>query len=237
MQITTQGIVLHKTRFSESSIIAQIFTKDTGVQSFIIKNAFSKKNKNILALLENLSMVEVTFDDKKNNIHYLNDINLYYHYTLIPFDIVRKTIFIFYNELIYKLLREYRTDEIIYCFIEEALRELDSEAASLSDIHLRFMVKLSKVMGFYPNDNYMERRRYFSIEESSFTDHYYESPMYLSANAASYLWDIMKEKPYSLPPKSVRQELLDGLIRFFEMHNEQIYKIESVQILSQILND
>ncbi len=236
MQITTKGIVLHKTRYSESSVIVKIFTKDAGVQSFMLKTAFSKKKKNILALIENLSMVEVTFDDKKNDIHYLNDINLYYHYRMIPFDMIRKSIFSFYNELIYKLLREYRADESLYLFIENSLVKLDSDEVQLADIHIRFMVQLSLVLGFFPENNYSEIRRYFSIEESSFTSSYYENFFYLSADASLYLWNIMNANESILPPKQVRQELLAGLIRYFEKHNEQIYKIESVEILAQILN-
>lgn len=237
MQITTKGIVLHKIRYSESSIIVKILTKDAGVQSFIIKNAFSKKKKNMLALVENLSMIEITFDDKKQYLQYLKDVNLYRQYRIIPFDIVRKTLFSFYNELIYKLLREYQADEYLYGFIEKSLCELDKEEVVLADVHLHFMVHLSQVLGFLPSPNYSMQNRYFSIEESAFGSSFYENPLYLSAEASNYLWNIMQATPQSLPPKKIRQELLNGLIRYFEKHNEQIGKIESVEILTQILSE
>ena len=59
MQIKTRGIVLHKTKYSENSVIVNIFTREAGVQSFIVKGAYSKQRRGTIALLENLSMVEV----------------------------------------------------------------------------------------------------------------------------------------------------------------------------------
>ena len=39
------------------------------------------------------------------------------------------------------------------------------------------------------------------------------------------------------PHKVVRNELLYGMLRYFEEHNSQIGKIESVEILSQLLSE
>ena len=145
MHIRTRAIVLNKTKDSDSSLIARIFTREAGVQSFILKGAFSKKNKGKLALLENLSLVELTFDDHHEGIKYLNDITLYHPYSLIPFDMVRRTLFIFYNEILYKTLTDYSTDAELFDFVENALLELDMENARLADIHLRFLVDFSRI--------------------------------------------------------------------------------------------
>lgn len=235
MKINSRGIVLNKTKYSETSVIVRIFTRESGVQSFILKGAFSKKNKGKLALLENLSMVEITFDDQRDGIKYLNDITLNHPYSLIPFDMVRRTLFIFYNEIIYKTLTDYSTDAELFDFVENALRKLDEEGTRLADIHLHFLVDFSKVLGFFPKDNFSEQNCHFFIEESHFVHDYFDYPDYLSREASAYLADLMHEKDAELPPKNVRDELLYGLIRYFERHNEQIHRIESVQILSALL--
>ncbi|MDR1345668.1 MAG: recombination protein O N-terminal domain-containing protein, partial [Bacteroidales bacterium] len=46
MLVCTEGIILHKTKYSDHSLIVQIYTEKFGTQSFIIKNALSKANKN-----------------------------------------------------------------------------------------------------------------------------------------------------------------------------------------------
>ena len=236
MHIRSRAIVLNKTKYSESSVIVKMFTREAGVQSFILKGAFSKKNKGKLALLENLTMVEVAFDDHRDGIKYLTDIALHKPYSLIPFDMVRRTLFIFYNEILYKTLTDFSTDAELYDFVENALLELDDKTAKLADIHLRFLVRFSKILGFFPKDNFSDYNCHFFIEESAFIHDYCDYPDYLSREASAYLSNLMhEENTVSLPPKEVRNELLYGLIRYFEKHNEQIHRIESVPILAALL--
>lgn len=235
MNIHTKGIVLHKTKYSDTSVIARIYTRVAGVQSFMVKGALSKKGRCVNALLENLSMVEIDFEDRNRDIQYLREITLYHPYSMIPFDMVRRSLLIFYNELIYKLLREYQTDEKIYDFIEKSILELDDEQTLLTDVHLHFMLRLSREMGFFPRDNFSEQNPFFSIEESCFVHDFFMSPHFLNADASHYLHQLMGGgRTEEMPPKQVRNDVLYGLLRYFESHNEQIRHIESVAILSQL---
>lgn len=236
MQVSTRGIVLHKTKYSESSVIVNIFTREAGVQSFMVKGAFSKRNRTTLAVLENLSLVELKYEDKGQDLKFIQDISLYYSYSLVPFDMVRRSLFIFYNELIYKLLREYQADTSFYDFIEKSILELDAPDTVLTDVHLKFMVRLAKEMGLSPEANYSAERQVFSIDESCFVHEYFDYPNFLSRDASLYLWQLMQgAPPADFPPKVVRNELLFGLIRYFEQHNTQIGRLDSVEILSQLL--
>lgn len=217
-------------------MIAQIFTREAGVQSFIVKGAFSKKNKGVLALLESLSIIEIKYEDRNQSIKFLQDIGLGYAYSLIPFDMVRRTILIFYNEFIYKLLREYRADAALFDFIKKSLLELDHPDAVTTDIHLHFLVDLAQKMGFAPTDNFSPYNCHFFIEESTFIHDYLDNPLFLSQEASAYLNRLMHgENVVPIPPKRVRNELLEGLILYFEKHNEQIRKIDSVAILAQLM--
>lgn len=236
MDITTTGIVLHKVKYSESSIIVKILTRDAGVQSFIVKGAFSKQKRGVVALLENLSMVQVTFDDNRQGIKFWKEISLRHPYQNIPYDMVRRTIFIFYNELIYKLLKDFQADPETYILIEEALLELDSDEEIAADIHLRFMLRLAKQLGFSPACNYSERNRYFSVEEAAFIDYYIDYPNILSEASSTYLAQLLEaDRRTPIGSKEVRKELLYGLIAYFQIHNEQIQQIASTQILSELL--
>lgn len=235
MNISTRGIILHKTKYAETSVIVQIFTRFAGVQSFIVKGAYSKKGRSVNALFEGLSIVDINFDDKNKNIQFLKEISLAIPYQRIPFDMVRRSLLIFYNELLYKLLREFQTDSRLYDFVEKSVLELDAEETILTDVHLRFMVGLTREMGFLPQDNFSERTCFFSIEDSCFVREYFEYPNFLSRDASFYLHLLLSDGAATpLPSKSIRNELLQGLLRYFEQHNEQLGKVDSVFILSQI---
>jgi len=241
MYISTKAILLHKTKYGDNSLIIKLFTEKAGTQSFIIKNAFSKKSKFPYTLFSPLALLEITYNQcKSGEIQFLKDIRVTHHFTQIPFDIVRNTILLFYNEILYKLLFQYGEDNVLYQFIEDSILELDRQDVMLSDIHIKFLVFLSYFTGFAPQPNYTNSDCYFSIQNARFLDTYFHGGDSLSQEASFYLFQILShlETPQSVPPaiKNIRTELLKGLIKYFELHNEGVKKIESLEILAQILH-
>ena len=236
MFVTTKGILLSKTKYSENSFIVKIFTEKFGIQSFMIKNGYSKKSHLSNALFSTLAILELTFNDK--NLHKLNFIkeaDIFYHYKKIPFDIVRSTVFLFYNELFYKLL-SYPNEEIqLYQLIEDALMELDKAGEIRADIHILFLVKLLYHLGIIPQNNYSDTRCYFSIPNALFESQFCDKATYLSKDTSAYFSNILEGKTESIPEKHIRKEILTGLINYLITHNEHIHRIESIDMMGEIL--
>ena len=57
MIASTKAIALHYYKYSETSIIAKIFTKTFGVQSYLIKGVRNKKSKTPLNLFSPLTIL------------------------------------------------------------------------------------------------------------------------------------------------------------------------------------
>ena len=241
MYISTRAILLHKTKYGDNSLIIKLFTEKSGTQSFIIKNAFSKKSKLSYTLFSPLALLEITYNQRKSGeIQFLKEIQITHHFTLIPFDIVRNTILLFYNEILYKLLFQYGEDSNLYQFLEKSILEIDMQEITLSDIHIKFLVSLSGLVGFAPRLNYTDNDCYFSIQDACFSNIYFHNGSFLSREASLYLFQILShlETLQSVPiaAKNIRTELLNGLVKYFEIHNEGIKKVESLEILAQILH-
>lgn len=240
MIVCTKGIVLHRTKYSDNSLIVKVFTEKFGTQSFMIKSAFSKKSKVNYTQFAPLSLVELNFNSRKTGqLQYIKEITFYYHFITIPFDIVKNSILIFYSELIYKALYSYGEDKRLYRYIEESIIALDKHPRVPADIHLRFLVELCEFLGFAPHANFTEKECHFCIQDASFTSWYSDNGDFLSVEASRYLNYILQssEKETStLPSKQIRNELLHALVKYLEIHNEGIKKIESIEILAQILN-
>ncbi len=240
MFIKTKGIVLHKTKYSDSDLIVKIYTEKAGTQSFILKHAFSKKTKVNQSLFGQLSLLELNFDlRKQSQLHYIRDVVVSHHYSLIPFDVVRGTVLFFYNELLYKLLFNAPEDENLFAFLENCLLELDDPNCRLADVHIRFMIRLAKILGLMPENNYSQKCPYFSVEDACFSDHYVEN-LTLEQPASDYLSQLLNHieegELVPLPDKSVRMNLLRGLVQYFETHNESVSNIQSLNILNEVLS-
>lgn len=229
---------MHKTKYADSGIVVKFFTEKYGTQTFIVKNAFSNKNRHLLPLLAPLSMVELQFDDRKlNQLMYLKELNCYRQYQNIPYDIIKSSLLMFYSELLYRLLYEYGEDSQLYSFIERRMMDLDEVEKVRPDTHIDFMLQMSRILGFAPVSNFDNSHQIFSIPQSSFVHNWVDEEQNLSPAASKALFAMMNDPLPQPAPKTIRNELLQGMLRYYKHHNEHIGKIESVSILADILKE
>ena len=78
--LSTPALVLHTTSYSESSVIAKIFTRQLGVRSYIIKGvrkSGSKTKQNLLQPLSHLDLV--VYNNPKTQINYIKEMGQHAH--------------------------------------------------------------------------------------------------------------------------------------------------------------
>lgn len=235
MLITTPGIVLHSTKYAETSLIVKIYTEAHGVQSFIVKGAFGKKSRVRASFFSPLSIVNITYDDHyENSLKYIKDISRKSEMPL--FDPARSAILIFYNELLYKLLFDAGPDQILFHFLIAEIEKVNDDNVVLADLPIRFLIQLSIILGFFPENNYSEKECYFSLDACRFQSFYIDDKSYIPQEESHYLSMLMNGEDCNVG-RHTRNNLLYALIEYYKMHNEQIRDIESAEILSTILHD
>jgi len=62
----TKGIVLNYIKYSDTSIIAKIYTEAFGLQSYIVNSVRSSKAKNKIALFQPLTLLEMVVYHKNH---------------------------------------------------------------------------------------------------------------------------------------------------------------------------
>jgi len=237
MIISTQGIVLQSIKYSEHSLIVKIFTRKSGVVSFIIKNAFSKKSKQPVSFFAPLMILDIIYNETyTEKLTFLKEVNIAHPFHAIPIDVKKNSLLLFEQELLMKLLYHANApDEELFDFIITHLLELETKPEVTPDFHIVFLVQLIQQLGYAPELNFSLDTPYFSIEDSNFGSCFFETPYFLSKEASFYLFTLLKNKNYILPDKKTRMELLHGLIFYLMKYHKQIKKIESVAILTEIL--
>ncbi|HNX20960.1 MAG TPA: DNA repair protein RecO [Bacteroidales bacterium] len=236
MFVTTKGIVLHRTKYSETSIIVKIFTEDFGTQSFIIKNAFSKKSKINQYYFSSLALLEITFDDHSlHKLSFIKDVNFVTHYKTIPFDPSKNAILFFYNELFYKLLYSSLEDKTLFHLMKNALYDLDNPQTYKPDIHLFFMIDLFHCLGISPENDYSEHKPYFSLEDNRFVTISQENHLYLSVEGSKYFSKLLEHNVDYQPQKQIRNEVLIGMVNYLKINNEHIHSIDSIYVLMDLM--
>ena len=237
MMVSTAGIVLHATKYSDTSLIVKLFTREKGLQSFIVKGAFNKKSRFRASLFSPLAMLHITYDDHRSDrLMYLRDVQRLTPAPELLFDPARSAILLFYNELLYKLLFDTGEDKVLFDFLEEEIMRIFEADTDLVELPLRFLLRLSIVLGFFPENNYSENNCYFSLYDSRFQSFYVDEASELPLQESQYLSQLLRQEAGTSALRHTRNNLLHYLIKYYKIHNEQLREIDSVGILSSILH-
>jgi len=240
MLSTTKGIVLSYINYSETSVIAKVYTENYGLQSYIIKGIRKSKSKTKLSLLEHLSLIEIVAYHKENTpgIRMVKEIKSIFRFQSIPYDIGKSSIALFINEILYKSLHEEETNPTLFEFLFHSIQILDVTPERYADFHLLFMVQYSKYLGFFPRNNYDTKNRFFNLTEGVFqamqpiNDEFLEYPF--SEVISNMLNTNFEDIAVLNLNKENRRILLDKMILFYRLHHTGFKKINSHLVLQEV---
>lgn len=238
MYQTTKGIVLHTVKYSETSVIARIYTSTFGLQSYIIKGVRSAKSKSKASLYQPLSILEMQVSHRQNKqLQFIKECRRQYAYQSIPFDTVKSAMALFMLEVISKSIREHEENGELFDFIYDVLCNLDTSEKLNPDFHLLFLVQLSRHLGFMPHENYSEEFAYFEMNEGVFTVPN-ERLHTLGKNESKLLYDLMQRNLFDSTPnhliKVERKRMLHILLDYYQLHIEK-FSLKSPEILEEVL--
>ena len=236
----TSGIILYTTKYSDTSLITKIYTSDFGLQSYIINGVRSKKSKNKASLFQPMALVDLVVPNSgKGNLQRISEINNQHPYNDIQYNIVKSSIAIFLNEILYKTLKEEHADEELFEFIKNSLLILDLKTDNCSSFHIYFLIQLSRFLGFYPQGDYSDETTFFDLKEGRFVLNIPSHSNYLTKENAFILDKLTKVNYESLSllkiNKNQRKELLQQVIWFYQLHISSIGDIKSVDILEEVI--
>lgn len=165
----TRGIVFKTTNYSESSVIVQVYTEKFGLQSYLIngvKKPRAKISRNMLQPLYLLDMV--VYHKAGGNIQRVAELKNAPVLQTIAYDVVKTSIVMFLNEVLYKSVRHQDPDENLFGFVFHAIEFLDHQQEGLANFHMLFLLKLTRYMGFYPEVNQDINADFFDMKEGVF---------------------------------------------------------------------
>lgn len=230
----TTGIVLRSLKYSETSLILDIYTQQKGIQSFIVSGVRKSKSK-LTNVFHPMNIIDLVAYENDNGLSRIKEAQFHYQYNLLYSDVIRSTIGMFIVDLSRNLIKEKEPNEELYLTISEFLKAADNKEASLSFMPIRFCLEMASIFGFAINNNYSSELSHFDLMAGQFIKDDFRSPHCITQDLSFLLHNIILGND----PQSSREQrslLLDHMIKFFRLHIEGFNTLKSLPVIRTILS-
>ena len=238
----TRGIVFKTTDYGETSVIVQVFTEKFGLQSYIIngaKKAKAKISRNMLQPLHLLDMV--VYYKNTGNVQRIKELKNSPLLLTVPYDVVKSSLAMFLNEVLYKAVKQQAADENLFDFVFSAIECLDHETTGLANFHLLFLVKLTRYLGFYPDRYFAGEADYFDLKNGTFSRYKPEGILYLSPPHTQHFTMLLQIGFENLSQVKLtndnRRYLIQKLLEYYALHIEGFGNVRSHEVLEEIFSE
>jgi len=231
----TEGIVFRSLKYSETSLILTIYTKEVGLHSYIVSGVRKAKSKlaNIYAPLNIIDFVAYRAGEKISRI---KEAQLNYIYNDLSTNIIKSSIAIFMVDIARNAIKEKEQNLRLFNFLKTQLIALDKNALDLKFTPLNFSIQLSQFLGFALDNNYSSTNIYFDLMHGKFVDNNVRHKHILNEEMSLFLNKILTADPSNNINKEQRNILLDHLINYYKLHVEGFQGLKSIPVIRQILN-
>lgn len=239
MLASTRGIIFRATKYSETSLICDIYTEKFGLTTYIIhgvRKAKAKVSADIMRLMSIVDM-EIYYQEQKK-INRIKEISLNYIYQQLPFDVMRGSVGLLMTEVARKSIREVAQNRELFAFLSASYQLLDTIETSLANFHLAFLTQLTQYLGIRPYGKYKKEASYFDYKEGTFVDSKPEHTYYFNLLNSKILYtflDIELKDCAALPLNGkLRRSFLEDLLRHYRYHIENFPTINSHSVLQEV---
>jgi DNA repair protein RecO (recombination protein O) len=233
-----KAIVLSSLKYKESDLIVKCYTS-RGVVSYLqrgVRN--SKKGKTKSVYFQPLTLLEIEENyQASRSLQYIKELKCYFPYKTMHSNIYKASLSVFLAEILANVLQEEEANEPLFEFLEVAFQFLDGQQ-QFSNFHLIFLIKLSKYLGFYPEERF-EGQEYFNLEAGVFENQ--KSSIYLLEGSQKNLLIQLLQTDFEAVndiklSAQQRAAFLNVVLMYFELHLGNFKKPKSLQVFTEVFN-
>ena len=188
--------------------------------------------------MEPFSTVEIIAKRSNGSLVYINDISPLKIYKTIPFDAEKRLTTLFMAEVVYRTIREQSRDTSLYDFLDRTISLLDFTCGNTLEFSLIFLLEYGRRLGIYPNTETYSEGAIFDMQNGVFCRQTTHHEHFATEENSRILAQFLNEKTdsYDIGQYTRTQmiEILDIVVRFFELHLPNFKYIKSLEIIRQV---
>ena len=239
MLIKTPAFVLHHFPYGERSIIVRMYTREAGLQSYLIPSARSKKSPLPLALMHPLQSLDlVAYHHNDDRLERIKETHRTNRAESIHNHPIKTSIAQYMAEVLLRTTADQEANSEIFDFIQDAAKALETPAKNLANLPLYFTLKLTEYLGFYPHA--LSGGCVLDLREGSFGPGIPHHPDYAPESDGEALlkvlgktWPECQDIPLSADR---RMSGLKTLEKYYKIHLNERLSFKSLDVLHLVLS-
>ena len=213
--MTTGLIVLHTTKFGESSLVVHTLSKDYGRRSFLVRGVGKKA---AMSLFLPLNILEADIQESnKSDLFAARNIAATHPLLGIRNNIFKNSMTMFLSEVLYRVVKDGAVEQGLFEWCEKNILLLDSIRTDFCNFNIRFLLEFAVALGFSPEARDLSPfvGEHFPLIERFMTLSFAESMLIPLSGA-------------------VRNEIAEGILRYIEFHSESAVNVNSLKVLREL---
>ena len=170
-------IVLHQTKYSDSSLIVHAVDSSRGRRSFLLRGAAKGRGRSRMSDFQALGILDViSYESPKSSLSYIREWEQVAPLAQIRSNIYKSTIAMFMAEVLYRSFRTEDSDPELFEWLCQTIMRLEGAQGSAANFHLWFMASYCARMGFEPSEGF-EPKAIFEPQELELLEKIMKSPL------------------------------------------------------------
>ena len=241
MLVTTEGIVLHFIKYGDNSIIATIYTRNSGRQAYLLNISHSRKSKIKTGILQPLFIVNmVAYQKDTREVQRIKEIKNDPAYQNIPFEISKSSQELFLAEVLLKTLREQESVPDLFDFIRNSLLYFDLAEGSAANFHLWFLFRLTEFLGIMPDMKKTGFEGWFDMKKGAIAPFEPSHPFFVNKEATEKLISLSGLNISDIGQlhitRNMRGYLTHKILEYYQLHFEHLGEIKSLKVLNEVFS-
>lgn len=237
MLIKTKAIVISALKYGEADLIVKAYTLSNGLCTYMLKGVLkSKKGKFKASMFQSLTQLDIIANHRGGGkLEYLREAKVTGNYQSLHTHPVKLTMVMFLAEMLRNTIHEEESNEALFNYLQYSFHYLDA-ADRIANFHLLFLLNLTSYLGFQPEMG-IKDLPVFNMLDGIFQD-FSSNDYCIEGKNVDLLKSLLgiefDELQHIKLNQASRNEFLNMLLLYYELHIEGFRKPRSLSVLKEI---
>lgn len=231
----SNGVVFRTLKYSETSLILDIYTEVHGLSSYIVSGVRKTKSRKA-NIYHPMNILDLVAYNPSESLSRIKEARYAVTYQMLDRDVIRASLGTYFIDLLRSSIKEKERNPELYAYIISQLLDLDNPESSLRNLPIKMAIELSSYLGFQLDPNYSSDEPYFDLRAGQFVAKDVSHKHVLNLETSIAIYQLVHSRYTYALDRQMRNEVLDAMMMYYKIHIEGFTELRSLPILRTLLS-